>query len=725
MSYIKGKLRKTIYYNEDNGYVVALFRVKETDDEALQEYVNKTITVTGNLTEVKIDLTMLLYGEMVQNEKFGKQYKFTRFEIAKPTTKEAMIEFLASNFVQSCGEKTAKNIVEVLGEGAIDQIKEEKEVLLKVPGITLTKATKIHESLVNFAKSSDVILTFQNFGFSIEECAKIYNRFKDNIEGILNDDFYDLKEIIDFAKIDQIYLQNYGETVIRQKACILESMEILANQLGDTFSYLDEINLVLQREFQIFLSEEDLTLKLSDLIKEKRIYQEEKRYYLAAYYEAETNIARNLRMIDQMPAKKIPNLATKLEKLAAKSNMTYNADQQKAIISALENNITIISGGPGTGKTTIINAIVQLYIAEYKLSPVDIMERIALLAPTGRASKKMAMATHLPAYTIHRYLKWNKDRNNFFYNEDNKTTQELIIVDEVSMIDVKLFDALLRGINWPIKLILVGDIFQLPSVGPGLVLNDLISTDLFNYAPLNIIYRQSSNSYIPYLAKEIKNVDLSEEFLNKKDDYAFFAVEANQIKNTLEQIINYSREKGIDEKNMQVLVPMYKGENGIDNLNRLLQDIYNPHDPKKLELIFGDVVYRENDKVLQLVNDLDHNVFNGDIGYIMRILGSKVTINFDGNVVTYEKHDLKQIKHAYAITIHKSQGSEFDHVIFPVCHNYYKMLYNKLVYTAVSRAKKTLTIIGESQAFAMAVRNNFANNRKTSLQEKIHHIYEV
>ncbi len=725
MSYIKGKLKNTIFYNEDNGYVVALFRVKETDSPKMQEYVNKTITVTGNLTEVKLDLSIILYGEMVVNEKFGKQYRFTRFEIDTPTTKEAIIEFLASNFIKSCGEKTAKKIVDLYGEQTLDIIKADKNALMAVEGMTVTKADKIYDSLINFSKSSDIILKLQEFGFSIEECSKIYNRFKDRIENIFNEDFYDIKELIDFMRVDSIYRQNKGEDEIRCAACILESMSILANALGDTYSFIEEIGSVLQKKFEIFLSEDVLKEKLDILKNKEKVVREDKRYYLKELYESEASIAYRLKSLDSMPGESFKNLESRLEDLERQSGITYNEDQKNAIISALNNNVSIISGGPGTGKTTIINAIVQLYIIEHHLSPMDIMEKIALLAPTGRASKKMAQATHLPAYTIHRYLKWNKDRNEFFYNEDNKTAHQLIIVDETSMIDVSLFSALLKGINPHVKLILVGDIYQLPSVGPGLVLNDLINSDLFNYAPLNIIYRQSNNSYIPYLAKEIKNVDLSEDFLNKRDDYSFFATSSEKIAPALEEIIKISKEKGIDEKEMQVLVPMYKGENGIDNLNRLLQNIYNPAKRSKNELIYGDVVYRENDKVLQLVNDLEHNVFNGDIGYIERIVANKVTINFDGNKVTYEKKDLKQIKHAYAITIHKSQGSEFDHVIFPICHNYYKMLYNKLVYTGVSRAKKTLTIVGEPQSFAMAVRNNYANNRKTSLKDKILQAYEV
>ena len=286
-----------------------------------------------------------------------------------------------------------------------------------------------------------------------------------------------------------------------------------------------------------------------------------------------------------------------------------------------------------------------------------------------------------------------------------------------------LFNALLNGINSNIKLILVGDTFQLPSVGPGLVLNELIESDYFNYIPLNQIYRQSDNSYIPFLAKEIKNNDLSEEFLTKKDDYNFVNVDSSNIKKAIMQITNYSLSKGLDERNVQVLAPMYKGDAGIDALNVILQNIYNPSKRNKEEVIYGDFIYREDDKVLQLVNDLDNNVFNGDIGFIERITGNKIIIDFDGNKVEYEKKDLKNIKHAYAISIHKSQGSEFMHVIMPISTSYYKMLYNKLIYTGVSRAKKSLTLVGDPTAFQRAVNNNYSSSRKTSLKEQISIVY--
>ena len=337
----------------------------------------------------------------------------------------------------------------------------------------------------------------------------------------------------------------------------------------------------------------------------------------------------------------------------------------------------------------------------------------------------MSSSTGLQSSTIHRYLKWNKDTDDFMINENNKNFQRLIIVDEVSMIDTHLFASLLKGINSYVKLILVGDAHQLPSVGPGLILSDLINSDLFNFIPLNLIYRQSDNSYIPYLAKEIKNKDLSEEYLNKKDDYNFLILDNKDITETIKKIISAGIEKGYDENNLQILAPKYKGDNGIDILNSILCNIFNPRSNQR-EILYGDISYKEGDKVLQLVNDADNNVFNGDIGFIKSIATINapykkevISIDYDGNIVMYQKKDLKNIRHAYAITIHKSQGSEFDHVIMPISFNYGAMLYNKILYTGVSRAKKSLILIGDPKAFYKGVMNDFGEGRKTSLQERL------
>ena len=718
MNYIKGKIKKTIFYNQESGFVVALFRVKETSVKKLE--VNKTITVTGTLLDLNLDIPMTIYGDYVKNDKWGMQFVIDKVEVEMPTSKEAIEDFLASSFIAGCGEVTAKRIVEEFGDKALEIIKENKNNLLKIEGMTEARATKIYASLINFNKSEEVILKLQKLGFSIEECSKIYNHFKERIDDVLENNFYDLKEVVDFKKVDSIYINTYGvDTPDRIYACLQESMENLSNNTGDTYYYEEEVVGELIKSFNIELSKEAFDECLEYLENKSKIVKEDKRIYLEKYYKEEVSIAASLRKIDRIPSKMMYNIDEKLKELEKKLNIDYNETQEKAIKSALNNNITIISGGPGTGKTTIINAIVKLYIDKYKLGSADIMETIALLAPTGRAAKKINSSTGLPAYTIHRYLKWFKESNEFLYNEYNRTHHKLIIVDEVSMIDVSLFNALLNGISSSVKLILVGDTFQLPSVGPGLVLNDLIESDYFNYIPLNQIYRQSDNSYIPFLAKEIKNNDLSEDFLNKKDDYNFVSCDKSKINEAIEQIIKYSLSKNIDERNLQVLAPMYRGENGIDALNVLLQNIYNPRSKTREEITYGDIIYRENDKVIQLVNDLDNNVFNGDVGFIESIYNNKIIIDFDGNKVEY----LKEIKHAYAITIHKSQGSEFMHVLMPISSSYYRMLYNKLIYTGVSRAKKSLTLIGDPKTFMQAVNNNYSSYRKTSLKEKIIMVY--
>ena len=725
MNYIKGKIKKTIFYNADNGFLVALFRVKETNDISLKEKVNKTITITGQFPDVNLDVLMELYGKFIKNERFGMQYSVNNYVLSRPDSKEAITDFLASSFISGCGEVTAKKIVDMYGKDTLDIIKNDKTKLLMIDGMTESRANKIYDSLQNYNKSSDIIMTFQTLGFSIDECFKIYQKFKNRIEDILNDDFYDLKEVIDFAKVDNIYIKKYGDkTSTRIYACIIEAMQQLSNSNGDIYYYEQEIKEMLLKKFNIEINEDVFSELINDLINKDKVIKVDNIYYLKSYYDKEILIAKNLKKIDSFKVKKIAELDEKLEVLENKLNIKYNSEQKKAIISALNNNISIISGGPGTGKTTIINAIVRLYIEEHHLGNQDIVENIALLAPTGRASKKLSTSTNLPAYTIHRYLKWYKDSNDFFYNEYNRTKHHLIIVDEVSMIDVDLFNALLNGISSNVKIIFVGDTFQLPSVGPGLILNDLIASDYFNYVPLNQIYRQSENSYIPYLAKEIKMNELSEDCLVKKDDYNFFEANNNQIKSAIKQIIEVSLSKNIDEKRMQVLAPMYRGENGIDNLNIILQSIYNPASIKKIEIKYGDVIYRENDKVLQLINDLDNNVFNGDIGFIKQIVNNKIYIDFDSNEVIYEKKDLKNIKHAYAITIHKSQGSEFEHVIMPITSSYFKMLYNKLIYTGVSRAKKSLTIVGSFKAFKGAVGNNYSASRKTTLKDAIINVYK-
>ncbi len=712
-------------FESENGYKVGLFQVKETEQEEMKEQVNKTITFTGYFADINNTDYYKLYGKYVFNERYGYQYLVSSYEREEPKGKDAVIDFLSSSLVKGCGEKTAIAIVEVLGDNALDLIKEDCNNLLQVPGISLIKAKRIYNSIMQYQSTDQIIVELKKMDFTINEALAILNKWGENSLKIVKNDIYKLIDIIDFSKLDKVFLSmKNADAKVRVIACLLECFKRLGFKNGDTYLYKNEIFSAIRNEFKIFIEENELDNYLFELIENKEIILDNDKYFLKEYYDYESDIADNLALIERHSKDNLSHFDDLIAGIQLEYDVKYNVDQKKAIKNALINRVSIITGGPGTGKTTIINSIVKLYMRINNLNYKDVINEIALLAPTGRAAKKMSDSTGLPAMTIHRYLKWNKDKNEFQVNEYNKNIHKLIIVDETSMIDTCLFDSLLKGVNHNIKLVLVGDANQLPSVGPGLILNDLIESKRFVHTTLEQIYRQSDNSYIPILAKEIKEHNLSEEFMTQKDDYNFLSASGLAIKEMIRKICVMSKEKGLNEDEIQVLVPMYKGENGIDNLNILLQDIFNPKDENKRETKFGDVIIRENDKVLQLVNDPDNNIFNGDIGYIKKIeIGpskkESFIIDFDGNEVTYSREDLNNIKHAYAITIHKSQGSEFAHVIMPVSKAYYKMLYNKLIYTGVSRAKRSLIIIGEEDSLKLAINNDYSTNRKTNLKEQI------
>ena len=714
-------------FESENGYKVGLFRVKETNSEELQDLLNKTITFTGYFADINSEETYKLYGNYVFTERYGNQYQVSSYEKEEPKGEDAVIEFLTSSLVKGCGEKTAIAIVKELGEDAIKLIKEDYNNLLKVPGISEVKAKRIYNSIVKYQSTDEIILSLKKLGFTIKESLSIINKWGESSLEIVEKDIYKLIDIIDFSKLDKVFLSmKKADAHERVIACIQESFKSLGFKNGDTFSFKEEIFSNIRNEFKIFITEEELDEYLEELISYRLIIKDENKYFLKEYYNAEEDIAENLSLIEKLGPISISNLDDLIASVQLEYDVKYNSDQKTAIKKALKNRVSIITGGPGTGKTTIINSIVKLYIRIHNLNYKDILNNIALLAPTGRAAKKISDSTGLPAMTIHRYLKWNKEKNEFQINEYNKNTHKLIIIDETSMIDTVLFDSLLKGIKHNVQIVLVGDSNQLPSVGPGLILNDIIESDCFTHTTLEKIYRQSDNSYIPILAQEIKNQNISEEFTIQKDDYNFLQASNLSIKELIKKICLMSKEKGLTEEEIQILAPMYKGENGIDNLNILLQDIFNPKSDNKKEAKVGDVIYRVNDKVLQLVNDPDNNIFNGDIGYITDITTITspkkkeiFTINFDGNEILYQREELINVKHAYAITIHKSQGSEFSHVIMPITKSYYKMLYNKLIYTGVSRAKKSLILIGEPESFLMAVGNDYSTQRKTDLKQKI------
>ena len=430
MNQIEGKIKSIIYENEANGYLVALFRVSKVNGDSLKDYLKKTVTITGNFLDIKMDTLITLEGEFINHDKFGEQFKVNSYEYNMPKENDDIIDFLSSSFVKGCGKKTAEKIVEIYGKNSIDIIRENKFALDKIEGMSESKREKIYNSITNYSKSSDVILRLKNLGFSIDEAGKIYTKYKGSILDILDNNIYLLSEVIDFKRLDKIFLNNFEDKYDkrRMKACILESMKFISLNTGDIYYEKSDVFSILNRLFNISLDYELYLSYLEELELDLFMVIDNERCYLQENYQAEIEIAKYLKKIDNKTEKKY-DYEQAISKLEKRLNIIYNDEQKNAIITSLNNNITIISGGPGTGKTTIINAIVKLYIEKNKLNNIDLIEQIALLAPTGRASKKMSASTNLPASTIHRYLKWNKDHNDFMVNENNKNFQRLIIVD--------------------------------------------------------------------------------------------------------------------------------------------------------------------------------------------------------------------------------------------------------------------------------------------------------
>lgn len=720
MSYIKGTISKIIYRNNYNGYTVGLIKIKESDEE-----VGKIETFTGVLPEFNEKTIYQLNGTFTTHNKYGYQFQVDSFEIILPEKKDELIDFLSSDLFP-IGEKTAKKIVGSFGEDTIDVILNNKEKLLEIPRLGIERINKINNILKEYQSTSNIVLELNRMGFNTKDSLMLLNKYKDKVIRIIDNNIYDLIDNINlnFKEIDTIAINNkydlYDER--RVEALIIYLLNEITFEQGDTYSFFQEIyNSIIK--YLPDLKSEDLEYYLIKLSKQKRVVIKKEKYYLKELYDAEEYIADRIYRLNNMERRKLPKLKEKIKELEQKIGITYDESQKNAIINSLNNNFTITTGGPGTGKTTIIKGITRMLVDTCHISP----QNIALLAPTGRASRKLIEVCNIPAYTIHKYLGWDKDNNTFSHNEINVCKEEYIIVDEASMIDTMLMFSLLKGTRLDSKFIFIGDYYQLPSVSQGQVLKDMIDSEVLDVIKLNNLYRQKDGNYIINLAHEIKNKELSDNFLTKKEDYNFIEVDNDYVLTSIKDIILKALEKGYREKDIQVLAPMYKSQNGIDNLNKMLQEIFNPKSNDKNELIVGNKIYREGDKILELVNDSDNSISNGDLGYIINITNkekngnkkNEIIVDFDGNIVSFSPDKFINITHGYAISVHKSQGGEFNMVIIPFVNSFKRMLYNKLIYTAVTRAKSKLILIGSREAFIYGVNNDYVNNRKTTLKEML------
>ena len=714
---IKGNFRRSIY-SGDNGYTVGLFRLKDSIED-----IPSTITFTGYFHDLNMDDTYIFRGDFVEHSKYGLQFQVESYEIVLPEEKDSIVEFLSGGLFKGIGEKTAEKIVNNLGKETLNIILDNPSNLYLIPGITKKQIDILHNTLLNYQSSYEVIVKLGELGFSTRDSLVIYNRYKDRTNKVLDDNIYSIcYDIMDisFNKIDSIALKSgMGNSDIRRiEAAIIYSMNEVCNTIGHTYLTIEEIYNYSSRSINMNIDVEIFKNALNNLMLDIKIIMKDNKYYLREMYEAEENIAKRLGYLmrkEDNTNKKLDNYINAIEK---EYGCFYNEKQLDAIKKSFTKNILIITGGPGTGKTTIIKGIVELYRDINKVPSYKIGEEVALLAPTGRASKRIAESTNVPASTIHRFLKWNKDLDKFAVNEHNKSDVKMVIIDEASMVDTYLFDSLLKGLKYDTKIIIVGDYNQLPSVGAGQILKDMIESDCINTVKLTELYRQEGDSSIINLAYQVNDNELDISVFDNKDDLVFYNEDSNTVMNRIVEISNMYK----DNPSYQVLAPMYKTYNGIDRINVSLQNIFNEKDKSKKEIMINNILYRENDKVIQLTNMPDDNVFNGDIGYIDEIInGTKkeIVIDFDGNKVRYTASNFNKFKHAYAISIHKSQGSEFDYVLIPILKEYGKMLYRKLIYTGITRCKKKLILVGDLRALSIAINNDDTNIRKTTLKDML------
>lgn len=713
--YILGNIRKIIYESNNGPYKVGIFKVRETNDDEMSEYVNKVIGFTGNFAEVNPDVDYILYGRLVEHPKYGSQFEVLNYEIKAPSDLDSLVLYLSSGMFKGIGLKTAKRIVERFGTDTIITIKEAPEEIATVSGMTITKARRMHDKILENEYNQDLILKLNGYGFSVREAIDLITIYGSNLQNKIEENIYDLVEHITFDKLDIMFLKDNDEMDKRRiEALILHNIYTTCYETGDTLVLKDELFIKMKRCFKGVFAAEEYLKYIDSLALKAKIVLFNEYVTLSDFYNTEKSILMDINRINDIKntikPDKIDTCISEYEKI---NSITFNNDQKEAIKGAILNNFFIITGGPGTGKTTIIKAIVMILKDILDLNHED----IALLAPTGRASKRMAESVGAPAYTIHKFLKWNKETESFLIDEYNKSQEKVVIVDESSMIDIFLFSSLLKGLKLNVKLILVGDANQLPSIGPGDLLNDLLHISTIKNKYLNTIYRVKEGSYITYLANDIKNRKHFDKFPTNYSDFKFIESSDDDIKKYLSEIVNKAVEKGIHSENFQVLAPMYKGLNGIDSLNSMMADIFNTNAEK---FVIGDKYYRVNDKVIQLVNDVDNNVYNGDIGYIRDIyyLDKKmvVEIDYSGNIVEYKSGEFDKFNLAYAVSIHKSQGSEYANVVIILARSFNRMFYNKLIYTAVTRAKNSLIILGSIDSLNKSVLTNYGANRNTYLK---------
>ncbi|MEE8824838.1 MAG: ATP-dependent RecD-like DNA helicase [Lentilactobacillus sunkii] len=735
--YVDGRLKAIFFSSNDSFYKVVLVEITDTN----VNWPEDEIVVTGNFGDLVEENSYHFTGKLVDHPRYGKQFQAANYTSVIATTREGVVKYLSGDQFPGIGKKTAERVVDVLGDDAIEKITADSRVLDDVP-ISPKLRTAIVENLNTDDNLEKVIVGLNSYGFSSAIASAIYQKYHEDALKIISENPYQLVEDIDgisFKKADAIALRLgiVPDSNERIRAGLMYAIDELCLQNGDTYTttapLIETATSVLEGNSSQRIPGKKLAESLVELAKEGKVVGEENRIYLTRLYNAEVQIADHLNRViknkDDEGKLKEDAIKKQLRVVETQFDINYDDSQVAAIVQAIQSPAFILTGGPGTGKTTIINGIVNTYarLHEYSLDINSYKDKpfpIVLAAPTGRAAKHMTESTGLPASTIHRLLGLNgRESNDTVGTKDIEGA--LLIIDEMSMVDTYLFRSLVRAIPNHMQVVLVGDQDQLPSVGPGQVFHDLLVSKQIPAMQLNTIYRQEKGSSIIQLAHDIHRGELSDDFTKNQSDRSFIPCNEYQISSVIEQVTKRAKQKDFGLMDVQVLAPMYRGRAGIDRLNDVVQQVWQGDVAGKKSVTIREHTYRIGDKVLQLVNNPEQNVFNGDIGIIVAMEAvkgqktpNKITIDFDETEVTYEKNEWTQFTLAYCTSIHKAQGSEFKMVILPIVRQFSRMLQRNLLYTAVTRASDFLIMLGEKEAFEQCVRS-VSVNRQTSLVKRL------
>ncbi|APX73034.1 ATP-dependent RecD-like DNA helicase [Companilactobacillus allii] len=738
--YFIGTVKAIFFENPENLFKIFTIKIKKTNTD----WDGKDIVITGSFGEISEEEEYKFEGKMIDHPKYGKQFQADTYQHSRPSGRKELINFFSGEEFPGIGKKKAEKIVDELGTDAIDKILQDPNALdfLK---LGKEKTDLIVEQISKNHQTEQVLYQLSNFGFGNVLGARIYQKYGVRTLEVINEDPYSLVthvKGVGFKRADEL-ARRLGipeDDPRRIKGALVQFISVLVQSSGDTYIVREEllkrtIALLQNGNENINELKQKIEGCLRELVNDGVLLVEDERVYDKSFFDAEWAISQSLKMItDTYKGVSWKNSAFKkeLKHVEKQFKVSYDPSQEEAIKQSLTHSLFLLTGGPGTGKTTIINGIVAAYakLNDATLDPASEDYAIALAAPTGRAAKHMGESTGLPAMTIHRLL-------GLTGTEDDELAEptldcKLLIIDEMSMVDTKLFRTLITAVQPGTQVVLVGDKDQLPSVGPGQIFSDLINSGAFPTTILTDIHRQDENSTIIQLAHDVNEGIVNDDFFQNRSDRSYIRSNSRNVPEILSQIITKSDERGFDIADVQVLAPMYRGIAGIDNLNATIQNVVNPMTPKRKEVVMGNVHYRIKDKVVYLVNTPEDNVFNGEIGKIIGILLAKenvdhvdkLVIDFDGNEVTLDRKDWLNIALAYCTSIHKAQGSEFEMVILPLVNEESRMLRRNLLYTAITRSKKLLIMVGDRSAFERSITDQ-SSERNTTLKERIFATFEI